>query len=97
MILADNFGEETAGDQRMDADAQSAMIAAGHHADRLHGMVELRDADRHLLDKIPAGVGQTHAAGMALEAEHVVSLGLSADAAEGQRAFIEKRAPRFTG
>ena len=46
---------------------------------------------------VNGGLRDGHAAGMALEAEHVVSLGLSADAAEGQRAFIEKRAPRFTG
>jgi enoyl-CoA hydratase len=46
---------------------------------------------------VNGGLRDGYAAGMALEADYVVALGLSADAAEGQRAFIEKRAPRFTG
>jgi len=35
------------------------------------------------------------ARGMETELEHVVKVGLSDDAVEGQRAFIEKREPRF--
>jgi enoyl-CoA hydratase/carnithine racemase len=46
---------------------------------------------------VNAGLREGHAAGMLLEARFVVELGLSDDAAEGQRAFIEKRPPRFTG
>jgi enoyl-CoA hydratase/carnithine racemase len=46
---------------------------------------------------VTVGLEQGRAAGMAEEARYVVSLGLSDDAAEGQRAFIEKRAPRFAG
>jgi enoyl-CoA hydratase/carnithine racemase len=36
------------------------------------------------------------AAGMARELALVVEVGLSADALEGQRAFVEKRIPRFS-
>lgn len=41
------------------------------------------------------GMREGWAAGMACEAEVLVPVGLSADAIEGQKAFMEKRAPRF--
>ena len=50
-------GEETAGDQSMDADAQAASLAACNHACGLHRMVELINTDRHLRDKVPTGLG----------------------------------------
>jgi enoyl-CoA hydratase/carnithine racemase len=43
------------------------------------------------------GMRRGWAEGMALEARLVVEVGLSDDAVEGQRAFIEKRPPRFQG
>ncbi len=44
---------------------------------------------------VNAGYRDGWARGMELELENVVSVGLSADAVEGQKAFIEKREPRF--
>jgi enoyl-CoA hydratase/carnithine racemase len=46
---------------------------------------------------VEAGLRHGMAEGMRREADYVVSVGLSDDAAEGQRAFIEKRSPRFSG
>jgi enoyl-CoA hydratase len=44
---------------------------------------------------VTVGLRDGMAAGLLLEAECSVVLGLSDDAAEGQRAFLEKRPPRF--
>lgn len=44
---------------------------------------------------VRAGLDRGEAAGLALESRLLVEVGLGADAAEGQRAFVEKRAPRF--
>lgn len=44
---------------------------------------------------VNAGMRDGWARGMALELEHLVTVGLSEDAIEGQRAFIEKREPNF--
>jgi enoyl-CoA hydratase/carnithine racemase len=45
---------------------------------------------------VTVGLRDGMAAGLLLEAELSVALGLSDDAAEGQRAFMEKRHPRFS-
>jgi len=45
---------------------------------------------------VAAGVRQGWAEAMALEARLAVDVGLSEDAAEAQRAFMEKRPPRFS-
>jgi len=44
---------------------------------------------------VAAGLRQGYQAGLMLEEELTVPLGLSADAIEGKAAFVEKRAPRF--
>jgi enoyl-CoA hydratase/carnithine racemase len=44
---------------------------------------------------VNAGLREGWSRGMELEAQYAVSVGLSEAAAEGQRAFIEKRPPRF--
>jgi enoyl-CoA hydratase/carnithine racemase len=44
---------------------------------------------------VNTGMRDGFAAGMAAEAEVLVPVGLSDDAIEGQRAFMEKRPPRF--
>jgi enoyl-CoA hydratase len=44
---------------------------------------------------VTVGLRDGIAAGLLLEAELSVELGLSDDAAEGQQAFLEKRQPRF--
>jgi enoyl-CoA hydratase/carnithine racemase len=46
---------------------------------------------------VTIGLREGIAAGLLLEAELSVEVGLSDDAAEGQQAFLEKRAPRFGG
>ena len=46
---------------------------------------------------VNVGLREGIAAGLLLEADLSVEVGLSDDAAEGQRAFLEKRPPRFGG
>ena len=45
---------------------------------------------------VSAGLRLGYDAGLAMEAEITVPLGLSDDAIEGKAAFVEKRAPRLT-
>src|SRR5690606_10550148 len=68
-ILRDQFGEEAARDQGMDADAQPAAFARRHHAGGLDRMVELIDAGGDPLDKEASGLGEPDASGVALEQE----------------------------
>jgi hypothetical protein len=51
----------------VDTDTQETAIARGGQAGGLHGMVELIDSDRHLLDKAAACLGQPDASRMTLE------------------------------
>lgn len=44
---------------------------------------------------VNTGLREGWGRGMELEAQNLVAVGLSEDAAEGQRAFVEKRPPRF--
>ena len=68
-ILRDQFGEEAARDQGMDADAQATALARSHHAGGLDRMVELIDAGGDPLDKEASGLGEPDASGVALEQE----------------------------
>src|SRR5690606_7433185 len=65
--LFKKVGEEAAGDQRIDADAQAALLAARHHAGCPYGMVEMSDACRHPLDEMLAGFRQPNAPRVTLE------------------------------
>jgi len=56
-VSAKQISEKAARDQGMHADAQTAVIAACHHAGGFHGMVELANTDGHLLHKIAARLG----------------------------------------
>ena len=68
-VAFDQAGEEAAGDQGVDTDAQPAMLSPRHHAGGPDGMVELFDADRHPLDEMSAGFRQPDAACVTLEQE----------------------------
>jgi 2-(1,2-epoxy-1,2-dihydrophenyl)acetyl-CoA isomerase len=71
-------------------DAQAAMLA-----ERLAGgPTRAYGAIRRQLRR---GYESDYAAAMALEADHQRAMRRTADAAEGGRAFLEKRAPRFEG
>jgi enoyl-CoA hydratase/carnithine racemase len=79
---------------------------------RVLGLEELLPAARELAGRIAArgplavraakqavyhGLGQSLAAGMALEQSLFLEVARTQDAQEGPRAFAERRAPRFTG
>jgi enoyl-CoA hydratase/carnithine racemase len=81
-LVEDVVGDDDLLDRALDlASAIAAQPAAAVAASKRCVTVGLRDG---------------MAAGLLLEAELSVALGLSADAAEGQRAFMEKRQPRFS-
>jgi len=68
--LRDQFGEEAAGGQGVDADAKTTAFSRTCHGRSLHRMVELINAGRHLLDEAAASLGQPDTACMALEQEY---------------------------
>ena len=68
-ISADQLGEETVGDQTVDAHAQPAAFPQGRHACRLYGMVEVLNTSRYPFDKASSGLGEPDASCVALEQE----------------------------
>jgi len=66
-ILRDQFGEETARNEGMDADPKPATLARRRHASGFHGIVELIDANRYPFDEKAPGLGQPDASCASLE------------------------------
>lgn len=64
-VAFDQGGEEAAGDKSIDADAKAASFSRCRHAGRFHGMVEVIDARRHMLDEAATGFRQPNASRVA--------------------------------
>ena len=66
-VSLDQLCEEATGDEGMNAEAQAAALPRCRHASRFHGMVDLIDAHRYMLDEAATGFRQPDASRMALE------------------------------
>lgn len=68
-VLRDQIGEEAAGDQGVDADAQPTIFPRRRHAGGFNRMVDLIDAGSDALDEVSSGLGQPDAPRVSLEQE----------------------------
>ncbi len=66
---ADQLGEETMGDEAVDAYAQAAALSQGHHTGRLYSIVEVIDTRRYPFNKKASGFSEPDAACVTFEQE----------------------------
>src|SRR5690606_38454428 len=66
-VFRDQFVQEAAGDQGVDADAQTSTLSRHSHAGGRHSMFKLIDARSYALDKAATGLGQPNATSLSLK------------------------------